>query len=234
MSEQSGTDSGNDSERAPGWIELTLAIIMSLAAVGTAWAGFQSAKWSGVQANSYAQASAVRVESSKASTEAGQERLVDVVTFTSWLSALQIEIAEDPSVRPSGDYTPDEDEMSGFLFARFRAEFRPAMDAWLETRPLMDPDAPGTPFEMDEYRLEADEKSAGLVAEAEDLAAKARQANQRSDNYVMIAVALALSLFFAGVATRVRRLRSKKFLVVLSVVALAASAVVLVFSPVTF
>lgn len=228
-----GDTAAEESERVPGWIELTLAVVMALAAVGTAWAGFQSAKWSGVQANTYAQASAVRVESGKAATAAGQQQLLDVVTFTSWLQALQAEIAADPSVRPAGDYTPDEDELSGFLYARFREEFRPAVDAWIATRPLIDPDAPATPFEMDEYRLATAERSAELVAEAEDLSATARQANQRSDNYVLTAVALALALFFAGIATRVRRLRTKRFLVVLSVATLAGSAVVLLFSPVT-
>ncbi|GAB3993966.1 hypothetical protein GCM10029992_07030 [Glycomyces albus] len=86
---------------------------------------------------------------------------------------------------------------------------------------------------MDEYRLEADQRAADLVTEAEDLSAEARQANQRSDNYVMTAVALALSLFFAGIATRVKRLRTKKLLVVLSAVTLVCSALVLALSPVT-
>ncbi|WP_199043966.1 hypothetical protein [Glycomyces salinus] len=232
MSDREAPESGSG-ERAPGWIELALAIIMALAAVGTAWAGFQSAKWGGVQANSYAQASASRIESSKAAAQAGQQRLTDVISFTSWLNALQAEIAQDPSVRPDGSYTPDPDELSGFLYSRFRDEFRPAMEAWLETRPLVSPDAPGTPFEMDEYRLDADQRAADLVTGAEDLSAEARQANQRSDNYVLTAVALALSLFFAGVATRVRRLRTKKLLIVLSAVTLAGSALVLALSPVT-
>lgn len=119
---------------------------MAFAAVGTAWAGFQSAKWSGVQANSYAQAAATRTESNRTSTEAGQERIVDVISFTTWLNALNQEIIADPSTRPSDGYEPQEDTISGFLFDRFRDEFRPAVNAWLDTRPLVDPGAPATPF----------------------------------------------------------------------------------------
>ena len=52
--------------------ELLEAIVLSVAAVLAAWTGFQSAKWSGVQANSYSQAGASRVESTKASALAGQ------------------------------------------------------------------------------------------------------------------------------------------------------------------
>lgn len=67
--------------------------------------------------------------------------------------------------------------------------------------------APATPFDMPEYDLgtaHADQ----LAARADELAARARVANQRSDNYVLTAVIFALVLFFSGIASRTRRLRT--------------------------
>lgn len=218
---------------APRWVDLSLALIMALAAVCTAWAGFQSAKWSGVQANSYASAGATRTESNRESTVAGQERILDVVSFTTWLTALEQEIIAGESPRPAGSYTPRPDAMSGFLFERFREEFRPAVDAWLDTRPLVNADAPPTPFAMPEYRLESAERAAELERAADELAETARTANQRSDNYVLTAVLLALVLFFSGVAGRARSRRATLLLFTLAGLALLAGVVLLIAMPVT-
>lgn len=218
----------------PRWIDLALTIIMALAAVGTAWAGFQSAKWSGLQAIAFADAGATRTESTKASTDAGQDRLMDTVTFTAWLEALQQEIVAGISPRPDGDYTPNVEELSGFLYERFRPEFKPAVDAWVATRPLVDPAAPATPFAMPEYTLESDAQAAALVERAEALTQEAHDNNQRSDNYVFMAVILALALFFAGVAGRSRTLRSQHLLSIAATVTFVGAAIVLLALPKTF
>ncbi|MEV1054112.1 hypothetical protein [Streptomyces sp. NPDC049887] len=222
-----------EARRGRDRIELFLTVILALAAVGTAWAGFQSAKWSGVQANSYAQASAARTESSRRSAEAGQLVTIDVISFTQWLTALNEEIAADPSKRPEGVYTPDPNSVSGFLFARFRQEFKPAVSAWLLNRPLTNPEAPPTPFAMPEYRLAADEAADRLLSQAERKSATARQANQRSDNYVLTAVLFALVLFFAAVAGRARAGRAQRVLLGLTVAALLAAVSLLLSYPVT-
>jgi hypothetical protein len=218
----------------PRWVDLALTIVMALAAVGTAWAGFQSAKWSGLQAIAFADAGAARTESTKASTDAGQDRLADTIAFNSWLAALQEEIVAGTSPRPQGDYTPNEQELSGFLYERFRPEFQPAVDAWVATQPLIDPGAPVTPFEMPEYSLASDARAAELVARAEGFTAEAHDHNQRSDNYVFMAVILALALFFAGVAGRSRTLRSQHLLSIAAAVTFVGAAIVLLALPKTF
>jgi hypothetical protein len=212
--------------------DLIVALFMALAAVGTAWAGFESAKWSGVQANSYASAGADRAEASRATTLASQQRAIDVVSFTAWLNALNAEIVADPSVRPNGTYTPNTKMVSGFLFERFRPEFRPAVDAWLATHPLIDPDAPATPFDLPQYRLAADQRAQHLVDRAEKLSATARAANQRSDNYVLTAVVFATVLFFSGMATKANGRRIQLFFTVLAGIALLGCIVTLALFPV--
>jgi hypothetical protein len=226
-----GTRTGG-AEHAGGWLEVALAVILALAAVGTAWAGFQSTKWSGVQANSYAQASAARTDSARRSTEAGQLLTIDVITFTQWLSALNQEILADPSKRPQGSYQPDPKSASGFLFSRFRAEFKPAVTAWLATRPLINPQAPPTPFAMPQYTLASRTRAADLLAQADRQGARARQANRRSDNYVLTAVLFALVLFFAALAGRFAALRARYTLFGFAAATLVGAVVLLVTYPV--
>ncbi|MCZ7413934.1 MULTISPECIES: hypothetical protein [unclassified Streptomyces] len=219
-------------ETLDGWHELILTAVIALAAVGTAWAGFQSAKWGGVQANSYAQASASRTESTRQSTTAGQFVTIDVITFTDWLAALQEERDAEGRESSLDGYEPDPDTLSGELFNRFRTEFKPAVRAWLDTRPLSDPDAPSTPFAMPEYRPATLDEAETLLKEAESLSAKARQANQRSDNYVLTAVLFALVLFFATLTQRASRGRSRVLLLSLTIVTLLSAVTLLVTFPI--
>jgi hypothetical protein len=210
--------------------ELFEAILLSIAAVLAAWTGFQSAKWSGVQANSYSQAGASRVESTRASTTAGQETTVDVVTFTDWLAAVENEGLLAQPVDPNQQYVPDPNELSGFLYQRFRPEFKVAVDAWVATHPRINPEAPPTPFVMPEYQLAEADKAADLEQVAEDQAAHARAANQRSDNYVLMTIMFATVLFFAGISSKMDTFRARAFLLgVACTILVAAIGIVLSF-----
>jgi hypothetical protein len=214
-------------------VDLVVAIVLAIAAVGTAWAGFQSAKWSGVQANSYAAASAARTDANRMSAIAGQQRTVDVVSFTQWLTALNQELGDDPAMLAKvRNYEPNPRKVSGFMFERFRDEFKPVVQAWLDTQPLINTDAPATPFEVSEYSLAAEQQAAQLEATAEQKSATARQANQRSDNYVLTTVIFALVLFFAALVGRMNTLRTQKMLTGIAVVALLGAITVMLTFPI--
>ncbi len=223
------TDSDGDAEEETIFpealthnLELAATILMAIAAVLTAWTAFQSAKWSGVQAINFSDAGAARTESTVFSTRAGQQAQVDISGFTNWLNALQADIRAGDVVPPPSDagYEPTPDTLSGFLFERFRGEFRPAVDAWLDTEPLTDPEAPGTPFEMPEYELEANTMADDLMNAADESARLARVANQNSDDYVINAVLAAMVLFFAGLSTKLLRPRNRILTLGLGVVLL--------------
>jgi len=201
--------------------ELFEAIMLSIAALLAAWAGFQSAKWSGEQANSYSQAGASRVESSRSSTLAGQQTTVDVISFTQWLQAANAEGLLNKPPDPDGIYVPDPNALSGFLFERFRPEFTVAVNAWLATRPRLNGDAPPTPFAMPEYQVAAAGEARRLEQVAEAQSADARRANQISDNYVLMTIMFATVLFFAGISSKMDTFRARAFL-------LGAAAVLLI------
>jgi hypothetical protein len=225
----------DEPDAASTWIvDLAITVIMALAAVGTAWAGFQSTKWGGVQANSYAASGAARTMANRLTVEATQLRTIDVISFTSWLNALNQEIIAGTTPRPAGRYVPNPQAISGFLFQRFRPEFKPAMQAWLATNPVTNPAAPPTPFAMPQYVLAADAMADRESARADQLAATARAANQRGDNYVLTAVIFALVLFFSGVASRARRGAPQNLLLGLAAVTLVSAVIALALMPIQF
>ena len=167
-------------------LEVVATVLLSLATVATAWSGYQASRWNGEQAKSFSRANAARVESTKAADLANAQTQIDVATFTQWVNA----------------YALDQTELADFYFARFRPEFKPAVDAWVATRPRRNPDAPLTPFAMPEYELASRAESERLQAEAEEQSATARENVQRATNYVLCVVLFAAVLFFAGISTK--------------------------------
>ena len=197
--------------------ELFATVLLAIAAVATAWSSYQSARWSGVQANEYSRASAMRIESTRAASEAGQQREVDVLTFTQWVDA----------------YATEDTRLASFYFARFRPEFRPAMRAWVATRPLKNPAAPPTPFVMPEYKVASEQQTANLEGRAEAASANAREANQRSDNYVLAVVLFAAALFFAGISTKLKAPRQRLAVLTFGYLLFAGTAIWILTFPVT-
>lgn len=190
-------------------VELVATIIMALAAIFTAWAAFQSAKWSGEQATSFSRAGATRTESTRFDTRAGQQAGVDVAIFTSWLEALNTDVVNGSiTLNPGVVYQPTDGTLSGFLFERVRDEFEPAFEAWLILWAADRTTAPASPFDMEEYVLASAVEAEQLRMEADQFAADAGQANQNSDDYVLTVVAFALVLFFGGVSSKLASKRN--------------------------
>jgi hypothetical protein len=197
-------------------VELLSTVLLAVAALATAWSTYQSTRWRGDQAADYSKATAARIESSEASTRAGQLTQIDIATFVQWIDA-----------QVAGDR-----ELARFYRRRFRPEFQPAFDAWVVTRPFTNPDAPLTPFAMPQYTVSEAVRSSQLNAEAGEHANAAEVANQRADNYVLAVVLLASALFFAGISTKMRTLRQREALLALGWVIFLGTAVWLITSPV--
>jgi hypothetical protein len=168
------------------WLEIIAAIVLSLAAVATAWSSYQATRWNGETTKASSRVNAVRIEAARAAGTANTETQVDLAAFIQWVDARATR----------------ETELEDFYEARFRDEFRPAFDAWLATDPFTDPDAPPTPFPMEEYQLESRATAERLDAEAESLSATVRRNVQRAGNYVLAVVLFAVALFFAGMSAK--------------------------------
>jgi hypothetical protein len=214
--------------------ELYEAIVLAIAAVLTAWAAFQSTKWSGEQADNYSRAGAARTESARAYTRAGQLSVIDVNTFTAWIGALGAEqrAGVENGLADDGAYTPQPGTESAFFYERFRDEFRVAVDAWLDTDPITNPAAAPVPFAMPEYVVAEDEQAAGLEEQAEAYATTAREANQRGDNYVLMTILFASVLVLLGIGSKMDTFRARTFLFCVASVTLVGAAIVLLTFPV--
>jgi hypothetical protein len=174
--------------------ELVATILLAFAAVATAWSGYQATRWNGEQAKASGRTNAIRIEAARAQGLAQAQTQVDVATFIQWVDA----------------YAKHETALQDFYFKRFRVEFKPAVAAWLATKPLENPDAPLTPFAMPQYKLAATAEAERLDADAEVSAAQVRRNIQRSSNYVLGVVLFSVALFFAGTSTKLKdpRLRA--------------------------
>jgi len=158
------------------------AVLMSLAALATSWASYQASLWSGEQAQRGATSAAYRVKSTRASTRAGQLRMIDIGVFGHWMNA-----------KVRGDSA-----LAEFVEARFRGEFTPAFQSWMASKPLKSRNAAPTPFAHPQYRLADDVLADSLDRLADRDAAASQRANRISDSYVLDAVIMATVLFFAG------------------------------------
>ena len=213
-------------------IELIATIVMSAAAILTAWAAFQSAKWSGVQTVEFSSANAARVESTRFDTRAGQLAAVDVDVFLSWLEAVNDELNSGIAVIGSdGSFLRVEGTLSDFFYERMREEFKPALESWLETKPLSNPDSPKTPFLTEEYRLADAMAADAKLDEAREHTQLALQANQNSDNHVLTAVALALAIFFGGISSKLEARRNRWMAISMAAAIFVGAALTLAILP---
>jgi hypothetical protein len=183
-------------------IEVAEAVTLALVAVATAWSSYHAARWNGQQASLYAAATRHRVEAAVAATEGGQQRLLDVVTFNTWIEA----------------YEKKDDKLATLYVHRFSPEYRLAFEAWLKTEPFAKPDPPAGPMRMPEYHNALLERSDELNDKATDAFAEGTEARHTADRYVRVTVVLAAVLFLVALA---QRFKLKQVRVGLSVVAAA-------------
>src|SRR6478752_6256782 len=89
-------------------LELAATILLATAAVGTAWAAYQSARWHSQQAKGQSASIASRVESTRSANVANRQGQIDVALFTQWVDA----------------YARNETRLAAFYDKRFRPEFK--------------------------------------------------------------------------------------------------------------
>ena len=125
------------------WFEIAAALMLSLATLGIAWSGYQAAKWSGLQARRYTQASTARSFANRAATLGAQDRTQDLLNFNRWL-----EVTTDGNT-----------QLADLYERRFRPEFRPAFEKWQAEDPLHNVDATPSPLLEPNYKLANAEKA---------------------------------------------------------------------------
>ncbi len=186
-------EAGNPHERPDKlrWersVEITEAVVLAVVAVSTAWSGYQAARWDGRQAERYGTASAIRIQADEKLTLGGQQKLLDVATFNTWIQAKQ-----------------DGNEALAALYVRrFSPEFKTAFDAWIATHPFSNSDAPPGPSFMPQYTNPQIDEGNTLNDEATAIFDEGTQARETSDDYIRTTVVLATVLFLLALSQRFR------------------------------
>ena len=167
-------------------LEFAAVLLLSIATVCIAWSGYQAAKWSGLQARHYAQASTARALANRSATLGGQERIQDLLNFNRWLE-----------VSTAGD-----EQLAQLYQRRFRPEFVPAFTAWIAQDPLTNTAAVASPLLMPQYKLANLEKADTLETIGDTRFEQAKEATEHADSYIFSTVFFAAVLFFAGISMR--------------------------------
>jgi hypothetical protein len=168
------------------WLEIASAALMALATVLSAWCAYQATRWNGVQTIRFNAASAARTEAVRLSNRALQLNALDEELFTQYVVAVD-----------AGNT-----RLAALLRQRFRPELRVAVEAWLTTQPFTNPRAPASPFAMAAYTSTVEAAAQRQLDLAEQQVESAKNANQHSDNYVLLTVLAASVLFFSGMGAK--------------------------------
>jgi hypothetical protein len=188
------------------FLEILEAIVLAVVAVTTAWSGYQAARWDGRQNFLYGRANRLRIEAQGAATLGNQFQIYDGLTVDEWLKA-----------HAHGDA-----KLAELFERRLLAQFRPAFEAWKQTDPLHNPNAPAGPMLMKEYHNTAAEQSAKLDREATEAFEQGTQARERADQYVRATVSLATVLLLAALSQRFRTTQIRAALIILAFLILLA------------
>ena len=198
-------------------LDVGAAVLLALCAVATAWSSYQATRWNGEATKASGRTSALRIQAARAQGLAESQTQVDVATFTQWVDA----------------YAHREARLTDFYFERFREEFKPAVQAWIATKPLKTPNAPLTPFAMPQYRLAAAGAARRLDAESEASAAIVLRNIQRGSNCVLAVVLFAVALFFVGMGSKLRLERLRTLMIVLAGLIFAGTVIWIATFPVS-
>ena len=204
------------STRFEKWLEIAATLLLAFATVGSAWSAYQSKRWGGVQMFSMVAANGARSEAVRLSDKASQLTSIDVSMFLQYISAV----------------SSHQQQLADFILQRFRPEMKTAVNAWLATQPLKNPDAPPSPFAMKEYSLSTLQQSDQMNQLALQKLNEAKAANTRADDYVLLTVLFASALFFGGIGTKMQLRSLRIVLLSLGIVVFVATAVTLISMPI--
>lgn len=166
-------------------VAIVEATLLSVVALTAAWSGYLAAVWDGEASLALTEAQTSLTEANRADLDAREEKNFDLVTFEAWFTAY---VARDGAAMALAEQ-------------RFRPAFSVAFDAWLDTDPTNNPNAPRGPTYMPEYQPPELAKVAALDKQAKTDLAAAAKADRTSDSYVRTTVFLASVLFLVGIST---------------------------------
>jgi hypothetical protein len=159
-----------------------LGVIM----VAISYSSYEAHLWSGIQTFLLRDVNKDSLQTAKEELSQGQHTVIDVTIFTQYSNAL----------------IKNDQNLSNFYYQRFTPEMKVAIDAWLQTDPFKNPNAPSSPFVMSEYNRTHVLLAQQFEEKTNMELQQAQQANENSSNYVFLSVLYSSALFIDGVIGR--------------------------------
>jgi hypothetical protein len=166
--------------------DVVSSVLLAAATVGSAWCAYQSSVWGGVERGAIAEAGSAQFAAARKVSEVNRNTSIDIAVFVNYVEA---------------DLRGDR-KLAALLRANARAEFKPALEAWIRDAEKAVPSSP-LPFSRPEYRLAAQQDVDALDRRIRDAMASGNDANLNGDLFVLHTVLFSLSLFFLGSVSQI-------------------------------
>ncbi len=186
-------------------------VVLSVAAVLTAWSGFQSAQWDGQMSIAFSEASSLQVREAGLANEASAAQQADLTIWALYVQAVA-----------TGD-----DRLAAYVQARFTPHFTVAFEAWVAGGRTA-----ASPFALPEYLPPGEQEARAAAQRSAEKFHQALTENDTGDGYALLTVLFALAIFFAAVSDRPPTLGPRWFLTGVAVLSLAIAIGLLVTYPV--
>ena len=195
------------SSRSEIYIEILEVAIIALAAVSTAWCGYQAAVWNDHQTELYGESNRLNLKAVELTFSDNQDTIYNTATITAWLNA-----------KAQG-----QEKIAKFYENHLLPEFKIAFDAWIKTDPINNSQSPRGPKYMSEYRSSKMEEANSLSQEASDKLNEGTKALSTASNYVRNTVLLSIVLVLIAISQQFRVRSVRTGLILLSLALLAYS-----------
>jgi hypothetical protein len=185
------------------FFEILIAVMLSLATIGSAWCAYQSGLWGSVQTFELAAAGKAGRLSSENVIKANQKKIMDGIIVLNYIEAIE-----------SGNK-----KLENFYFNRFNPDLKRATLEWLKLDPFNNENAPVSPMQLESYNIKEDEEALNQFYLTNQKLEIANEARDISNKYVLLTVLFAGVLFFGGMASTLRAVHTRKiFLIISSVI----------------
>ena len=180
---------------AKKWIEPVVAVLMALTTICTAWCSYESATWTRQSNRLMNESNALEQRAALLEVQGNQALIVHTAMFMELLAA---------------QYAGNE-KLASFYAERFPPDVKKAYEAWLAQKPFENRAADAHPFVPNLYQVRGAAEATAARADAERRVDEAREAGNRSGQYLANTVLFATVLFFAGTAGRFEQPRVRLF-----------------------
>ena len=197
------------------WIEPVVAVLMALTTLGTAWCSYQSAAWTRRANRLMNEYNALERRAGLLDVQGSQALVVHASMFMQLIAA-----------QHAGNQ-----QLANFYAERFPPDVKKAYEAWLAQKPFENSEADAHPFVPRLYQPRGAAEATEMRTNAAKQLAQAREAGNRSGQYLANTVLFAAVLFFAGTAGKFEQPRVRHSAALFAVAVFVFAVIRLILMP---